>query len=70
MGYSYEMSGYKPKGNLVSEGKRFRLPNGMKVELDKFKGVTIYGSGSNKVVLNRKDLGTFLKAAKKNLRVV
>ena len=70
MGYSYEEGNVVDKGTLVTEAKRFRLPNGMKVELDKFKGVVIYGFKNNKIVLDRKDLKTFLKAAKKNLRVV
>ena len=54
----------------ITEGKRFKLPDGIVVELDKFKGVTIYGYKNSKVVLDRKDLAQFLRAAKKNFRIV
>ncbi len=62
MGRTYE--------SIIKEGKRFKLPDGIVVELDMFKGVTIYGYKDSKVVLNRKDLAQFLRAAKKNFRIV
>ena len=55
--------------NKITEGKRFSLPNGIKIELDKFKGITLSHS-KGYVTLDRKDLATFLKQMKKQMRIV
>ena len=55
--------------NKITEGKRFSLPNGIKIELDQFKGITLSHS-KGYVTLDRKDLATFLKQMKKQMRIV
>tara|TARA_B100000287_G_C20241787_1_gene626370 strand:+ start:62 stop:442 length:381 start_codon:yes stop_codon:yes gene_type:complete len=50
------------------EGARFSLPNGIRIELDRFKGITLSHS-KGKVVLDRKDLSTFLKQMKKQMGI-
>ena len=54
--------------NKITEGKRFSLPNGIKIELDQFKGITLSHS-KGYVTLDRKDLATFLKQMKKQMRL-
>ena len=54
--------------NKITEGKRFSLPNGIKIELDQFKGITLSHS-KGYVTLDRKDLATFLKQMKKQMRI-
>ena len=67
LGYSYENKDKFGKDH-ITEGKRFTLPNGIKIEMDSFKGIVLSNS-QGKVVLNRKDLTIFLRALKKNARI-
>jgi len=55
--------------NPILEGARFSLPNGIKIELDTFKGITLT-NGRNTVTMKRPELSTFLKAMKKHFRMV
>tara|TARA_B100000287_G_C20373095_1_gene678532 strand:- start:305 stop:697 length:393 start_codon:yes stop_codon:yes gene_type:complete len=57
LGHSYAM---RKKGINITEAKRFSLPNGVKVEMDQWKGIVLYGHGSNKVSLDRAKLRQFL----------
>ena len=50
----------------ITEGKRFTLPNGIKIELDILKGIILTGGGNRKVVMKRPELATFIKAMKKH----
>ena len=68
LGYSYENKDSFGKDH-IQEGKRFTLPNGIKIEMDMFKGIVLSNRGG-KVVLDRKSLTTFLRAMKKQMRIV
>ena len=67
-GYSYENKDSFGKDH-IQEGKRFTLPNGIKIEMDSFKGIVLSHT-QGKVVLDRKSLTTFLRAMKKQMRIV
>ena len=54
---------------IVNEGKRFSLPNGIKIELDRFSGIVLSHS-QGKVVLKRPELTNFLRAMKKQMGIV
>ena len=53
---------------VLNEGKRFTLPNGVKIELPPSVGnnpFIIYGFGKNKITMYKKEMVTFLKQIQK-----
>ena len=65
MGWSFTMA-RKVKEGKLTEGKSFRLPNGVKVNID-FKGLTLQGKGKP-VFLDRKEMEIFFKATARYLK--
>ena len=63
MGYSYMM---RREGKLY-EGKVKKLPSGVKVELDTFKGLTIYTREGQKIQFDRQELSMFIRATAKQM---
>ena len=57
------------ENKIVNEGKRFSLPNGIKIELDRFSGIVLSHS-QGKVILKRNELSTFLRQMKKQMGIV
>tara|TARA_Y100000593_G_C4247560_1_gene305492 strand:+ start:288 stop:698 length:411 start_codon:yes stop_codon:yes gene_type:complete len=65
MGYSYMM---RREGKLY-EGKIKKLPSGIKVELDTFKGLTIYTREGKKIQFDRHELSMFIRATSKQMGI-